>query len=118
MRASRFTIQGEDCYYEITDFINREIKVSYTSDVTNGILFFAEDFSLMNSSDLMIVLKLQKLKDKDDQCEIEIITGGGGQGVFSWTFGNEKRRLNKFNDLLYEFCGRKRYKVSDLIVLK
>lgn len=118
MKASYLTIQGEDCYFELLDMFEREIKISFKSNIIDGVLLFAEDYSMMNSSDLMIVIRIQKINSKEDQCEIEIVSGGGGEGLFSLTFGNEKRRLNKFADLIYEFCQQRRYRASELVITK
>jgi hypothetical protein len=113
MKVGRFTIQGEDCCFEIINFIETELKIDYKSSITDGNIFFTEDFSIMNSSDLMIVISVQKINNSENQCAIEIVAGGGGEGLFSFTFGNEKRRLNKASDLIYGFCQRNKFKISE-----
>lgn len=91
-----------------------ETKKSFKTQIIDGVIFFWEDFSYMNSSQLMIIARLQKINGSPDHCEVEIVTGGGGEGLFSITFGNEKRRMNKIVNLITDLCEHKDYKVSQM----
>lgn len=114
MKIGYFTIEGKDCYHGITNLLSRELNKSFKTEIIDGVIFFSEDFSMMNASDLMTVVRIQKLKSSGDNCEIEIVSGGGGDGILSMNFGNEKRRLNKILELITGFCSYKKYVFSEL----
>jgi hypothetical protein len=63
----------------------------------------------------MTVVRIQKVKSNENKCEVEIVSGGGGNGFLSLTFGNEKRRLSKIVDQLTDFCKYKKYYVPEFI---
>jgi hypothetical protein len=115
MKIGYFTVDGHDCFYEIGNLLEFEIKKSFKTTIPDGVIFFMEDYSLMNNSNLLTVVRIQKIKSSENNCEIEIVSAGGGEGVFSLTFGNEKRRLNKIADLIEDFCRSQKYVVSDFI---
>ncbi|MEP7377776.1 MAG: hypothetical protein ABI675_30530 [Chitinophagaceae bacterium] len=115
MKIGYFTVEGENCFYEISSLLEAEIKKNFKTEIVDGVIFFTEDFSFMNSSDLMTVVRIQKIKSDEKSCEVEIVSGGGGDGLLSLTFGNEKRRLSKIVDLLTDFCKYKKYYVSEFI---
>lgn len=115
MKIGYFTVKGHDCFYEINDLLERELIKSFKTEIVDGIIFFTEDFSMMNSSDLMTVVRVQKIEKDENHCEVEIVSGGGGDGFFSMTFGNERRRLNRILDLIHDFCIHRKYSMSDLV---
>lgn len=117
MKADLFTIHGENCFTLVKEFLEKETEFSLKRIITDGILFFIEDYSFINSSDLMIVVRLQKIDKSGNDCEVEIVCGGGGQGLFSWTLGNENRRLHKLSDLLSDFCSGKKFKLFETKVM-
>jgi len=104
MKIGYFTVEGKDCFYEISNLLEGEIKKSFKTEITEGVIFFAEDFSLMNNSDLLTVVRIQKIKSSENSWEVEMVSGGGGEGFPSLTFGNERRRLNKIVELINDFC--------------
>ena len=114
MKIGYFTVEGQDCFYEINNLLDHEINKSFKTEIIDGVIFFSEDFSLMNSSDIMTVVRIQKVKSSENHCEVEIVSGGGGDGILSMSFGNERRRLNKILDLITDFCNYKKYAISQL----
>lgn len=115
MKIGYFTVKGNDCFREISELLERELKKSYKTQIIDGFILFTEDFSMMNSSDLMTVVRIQKIEKDENRCEIEIVSGGGGDGLLSMTFGNERRRLNRILDLINDFCIHKKYSMSELV---
>lgn len=115
MKIGCFTVEGADCFYEINDLLDRELNKSFKTEIIDGVIFFIEEFSVMTSSNLMTVVRIQKLKSSEHHCEIEIVSGGGGDTVFAITLGNEKRRLNRILDRVTDFCKYKQYKTSPLV---
>lgn len=115
MKIGYFTVEGEDCFFEITDLVDREISRSFKSEIIDGVIFFIEEFSVMTNSNLMTVVRIQKLKNSEHHSEIEIVSGGGGDTLFAMTFGNERRRLNKILGMITDFCKHKKYKLSPLV---
>jgi hypothetical protein len=112
MKTGYLAIHGPDCFFEIIDMLELEIKVSYKTGIIDGILLFIEDYSVLTRSELMTVTRIQKLDGSTDKCEVEVVSGGGGRGVFSFTFGNENRRVNKIVDLVYQLSVANNFKVS------
>ena len=112
MKVGRYFIEGKNCRFALIDFLDRELNADYRSSVNDGAIFFTEYFSMINSSDLMVVINVQPADGTTDRCVAEIVAGGGGKGVFHITFGNERRRLNGASDLIYEFCKRHNFIIT------
>jgi hypothetical protein len=114
MQTGRFSVKGENCKDRLVDFIRNGYSNYYRTDITDGTLFFIEDYSAMTNSDLMFCIKLEISSVDKEICEVELICGGGGEGIFSWGFGNENRRINDIYKRVAEFCFHLDYLVSDL----
>ena len=112
MKTGYFIVEGKECYYEIIEMLEEEIKCKLVRKIAGGALFFIEELSLINTSDLLIVLRVQKLGN-EDSCEIEIVAGGGGEGLFSFTFGNEKRRVNRMLKVIAHFCNVRHFRMTE-----
>ena len=112
MKTGYFIVEGKECYFEIIEMLEQEVKCALIRKIAGGVLFFIEKFSLINTSDLLIVLRVQK-HGSEDKCEIEIVAGGGGDGFMSLTFGNERRKINGLVTLISDFCKSKRFMMSE-----
>lgn len=118
MKIAYFAVQGLNAYSEVNSLLEKELKKGFKSKIIEGTLFYYEDYSMMNNSDLLVVTRLQKINNSENDCEVEIVAGGGGDGILSLTFGNEKRRLNKVLDLIEDFCKFKNYNISELTITR
>jgi hypothetical protein len=114
MKTAYTIVQGQECYFEITEMLEREIKISFKSEIVDGVIFFTEDFSLVNTSNLLVVVRIQKINGKNDTCEVEVVSGGGGDGWLSFTFGNEKRRVNKVMGLIHDFSVANGFNIATI----
>jgi hypothetical protein len=115
MQTGRFSVKGENCKDRLIDFMQEAFSNYYRSDILQGAIFFVEDYSAMTNSDLMFCVKLESLPLQADTCEVEIICGGGGDGLFSIALGNESRRVNSIYKRMAEYCSQLDYLVSDLL---
>lgn len=112
MQVGYFTVAGENCFERIKQYLQQEYKKGYAVSIPEGFLVFAENFSLATTSDLMVAIRVQQIKKSNDACEVEVVAGGGGIGLFSVRFGNEGRRVDKISNRIAEFCLNSNYKVS------
>jgi hypothetical protein len=111
-----FYIKGSDCFAVITSQIEREFKSLYKKSLADGTLYFLEDYSLLANSDLMIVISILKQNNSRDFCEVEIVAGGGGTGIFSVKFGSEDRRVNDVYKKMSKICGSANFEISKIVV--
>jgi hypothetical protein len=116
MEVGCFYIKGENCFTVITSQIEKEFKCLYQKKLTDGIIYFLEDYSIMTRSDLMVVISILKQNNSDDFCEVEVVAGGGGEGIFILNFGNEDRRINKLYKKINKLCESLNYKISEIVV--
>jgi hypothetical protein len=112
MQVGYFTVEGENCFNRIKEYLQQEYRNGYSVSIPEGFLVFTENYSLMTSSDLMISIRLQQVRQSNDACEIEVVAGGGGQGIFHFRFGNEGRRVDKISNRIAKFCFSLNYKIS------
>jgi hypothetical protein len=95
MQLGYFYVKGNNCFDLVRELITKEFKEPYIKTIPDGNIYFVEDYSFLANSDLMIVISVEKAHNSNDACEIEVIAGGGGEGVFSINMGNEERRVDK-----------------------
>lgn len=116
MEAGCFYIKGENCFTVITSQTEKEFKCLYQKKLADGILYLVEDYSMLTSSDLLIVISILKQNNNDDFCEVEVVAGGGGEGIFTLDFGNEDRRINKVYKKINKLCESLNYKISEIVI--
>lgn len=116
MQKGHFSVKGNDCAVKLIELVTREFKDCYRSEIISGVLFFIEDYSVMTNSDLMICIKIQKPVESNDSCDVEIICGGGGEGILSIRFGNESRRVKKIYRQIEEYFTPPSIGVTELIL--
>ena len=116
MEIAHFIVKGSNCFLSIVARLDSELQQCHKSEIINGYIFYIENFSLANSSDLMTAVRIQKRNNSDAECEIEVVAGGGGNGLLSLTWGNEKRRLNKVIDIIEVFCNFKKFELSEIVI--
>lgn len=71
--------------------------------------FLGQNYSFGTDSDLatIIFLKCEKLN-----YTLEIIASGGGEGIFGFTGGNEKRKINSIKNKIENFCEEKNFEFN------
>ncbi len=114
MQTGYFVISGKNCFEPVNTYIKEDYKVDYEKPLLDGMLYGAEDYSFLTNSNLMVVITVEKVDNSNDECEIEIIAGGGGSGIFSITAGTEERRVVKFYNKIVDFCNTNGYEISKL----
>jgi hypothetical protein len=114
MKAGYFIVKGTECYATICTMLNGKLDKHFKTEIIDGVIYFTEDFSHLNNSELMTVIRVQQVNSDVNECEIEIVSGGGAIGIFSQSFGNETRRVNKALKLITEFCLAKDFIYSKI----
>jgi len=115
MQVGYFTVKGNNCFDELISFVRREFKYGYQSEFNGGVLFYIEDYSMANVSDVLVVIRIQKVKSSDSACEVEIVAGGGADGYLAMTFGNEGRKIDRSYKKLSNFCSDMLFEHSELV---
>ncbi|HWB26660.1 MAG TPA: hypothetical protein VG738_14345 [Chitinophagaceae bacterium] len=114
MQIGYFVISGNNCFEPACSFIKYEYKIQYEKPLHSGILYCTEQFSVAANNDLLLVITVERVEDRDNEIQLEIIAGGGGSGMFNVTWGNEERRVHKFYNNMAGFCESAGYDISAL----
>ena len=114
MKGGYFIAKGNRCFTEICQMLEMNLNRHFRAEIIDGFIYFTENFSFANSSELMTVIRVQKINSNDNECEVEVISGGGATGLFSMSWGNENRRVNKALKLITEFCLSRQFEYSKI----
>lgn len=102
METKKLRIQGDK-----VDQVIYKIKRKYGShnyNLTERIwVCYREDYSMRNNSNLVNSLIINQIDDRI--VEIDIISGGGGEGLFSFGWGVEKSRTKSVMATIQEICN-------------
>jgi hypothetical protein len=112
MQMAYFVITGNNSKSNVIEFVADQYPKSYRADIMGGSIFFIEDYSVLAHSDLLICIRIQDVPDKTAACEVEMVCGGGGEGIFSIKFGNEGRRIDKLFNKISDYCVQMNYSLS------
>jgi len=110
MHYKTFTLKGQNILEPVSDLVRRHYddEESYVSEYIGGFLIVYEDYSFLNSNQLMVCIRFDSTESEKGVITIEVIAGGAGRGVlFGDIFGSENRRINDFEDRLANFCREK-----------
>ena len=108
MQHQTFTLKGDNILEPVTEFVRFYYQEAFLSEYLGGFLMVYEDYSFLNSNQLMICLRVDSTAHQHGVIKIEMISGGGsGDLVIGEVFGSEKRRINHFEEKLEEFCKEK-----------
>ena len=100
MEYSKLKITGTDAN-TLSEFITNNYKISFIKPIGKAILLSGEEYRLRNNSDQMFLIIIEK---EEDSTIVELICGGGGEGIFSFTLGSERAFVTKTKKLLKEYC--------------
>ncbi|MCE3282805.1 MAG: hypothetical protein K0Q66_1542 [Chitinophagaceae bacterium] len=110
MRKGAVIVHGTGSFENLYEGLNSILSVGYQTRLNNGVLLFIDDHSLLNNSNVMTVILLEH---SGDDCRVEIISGGGGDGLLGWTLGNESRRVDKVMTIIDQVCQVHSYQLTD-----
>ena len=109
MRKGAAVLHGEDCFESLYEGLISVLSIGYETRFNKGVLMFIDDHSFLNNSNVMTTILLEQV---NDSCRIEIISGGGGDGLFGLTLGNESRRVDKILTIVDQVCHIHSYKLT------
>lgn len=108
MQHQTFILKGENIVEPVSHFVRYYYQEAFLSEYLGGFLMVYEDYSFLNSNDLMICLRLDSTASEQGILKIEMISGGGSSDLLlGEVFGSEKRRISHFEERLTEFCKEK-----------
>lgn len=100
MESKSVKISGTDVD-RLAEFVCYNWKVNYSKKIADGIVLAGEEFRFRNSSDQMFLVIIER---KSDALHVELVCGGGGEGLFSFTLGSERAFIKRARKLLKEYC--------------
>ena len=101
MQGVRITIDGDNLT-SLPDRLLREFGDCYVYTSKDVTVLFNEHYFLRTNSDLMTAVILNFATP--GKCEVEVISGGGGQGLASFDWGAESNRDDAVADMLRAIC--------------
>ena len=103
MKISKCNIKGVNLS-KLTDLLkdNQDINQYFKQLSESSFIFTSETYYFRIESDLLSMVVLNFTSD--NECEIEIISGGGKGGVFSLSLGAESNRNKNICTLLKNIC--------------
>jgi histidinol phosphatase-like PHP family hydrolase len=108
MQHKTFTLKGENIIAPVSEFVRFYYQEAFLSEYLGGFLMVYEDYSFLNSNQLMICLRVDSTAHQQGIIKIEMISGGGsGDLLLGEVLGSEKRRISHFAERLQEFCREK-----------
>ena len=110
MNGIKIEISGENRNNnEFLEFLKEIITPKFEKAEGNLHIFMEQNYSFGTDSDLAITVFL---KFEEQNYMLEIISSGGGEGIFGFTLGNENRRLNLIKNKIEKFCEEKNFEFN------
>lgn len=114
MEKCRFKIQGNCIEPEaIVDSLKLMTHPSQLElrKINNISIVLAESFYLRTASNLLTVIIINP--DSENTYDLEVISGGGGQGIPTLNFGSELNELKKAKKILVSLCSDKGWTLEE-----
>lgn len=99
---------------ELITGLYEQISFNYRKVVNDVVILAGEEYRLRTNSN-QFKLIIISAKPEHDYLEIDIVCGGGGEGIFSFSWGSENAFVKKAKSIIRDFCGQYnlRYKEVD-----
>ncbi|WMM24140.1 hypothetical protein RBU61_14575 [Tissierella sp. MB52-C2] len=101
MDSKRLVVKGNNIG-KMLELLSNDIRYYDLKPAENIYIFMSEKYYFRNNSQLMVCLIL-KLEDENN-CVIDIVAGGGGQGLLSSTWGAEISRIKEIIGEIENIC--------------
>ncbi|WP_097026870.1 hypothetical protein [Clostridium peptidivorans] len=103
MKISKYNIKGINLL-KITNLLKdiSDINQYFKQLSESSFIFASETYYFRISSDLLSIVSLNFISD--NECEIEIISGGGKEGMLSLSLGAESSRIKDIYKQLNKIC--------------
>lgn len=106
MHGIKIEISGENRNNnDFIEFLREIINPKFEKTEGNLHILMGQNYSFANDSDLAVTVFL---KLEEWNYTLEIISSGGGEGIFGFTLGNENRRLSLIKNKIEQFCKERK----------
>ena len=114
MEHKTFTLKGKNIAEPVSQFVRHYYQEAFLSEYLGGFLMVYEDYSFLNSNQMMVCVRLDTTEKENGIIKIEVISGGAGSDMVGGDiFGSESRRINAFEDSLAQFCKEKNIELEE-----
>ena len=100
MHISRIKL-SKKLFDDLVDFIELNIDYSYKYVSKDTLILAGEEYRFRTNSEQLYMLVI---KHDEDALLIDLVCGGGGQGLIGLSLGSEMAFIKKAKRLLREFC--------------
>jgi hypothetical protein len=109
MDSKRLIVKGNNVS-KILELLSNDIRHYDLQPAEDIYVFMSEKYYFRNNSQLMTCVIL-KIEDQNN-CIIDIVAGGGGQGLFNSSWGAETSRIEEIADEIKDICVDKGWKID------
>ena len=102
MDVARMRIEGSNLDL-LVDRLQEKVRDCHVYRSDDTVVVAAEKLYFRIEGNLMTVVILNTAVK--DRYEVEIVTGGGAQGPFGWTWGAERHSSRRIVRILEEICA-------------
>jgi|APFre7841882654_1041346.scaffolds.fasta_scaffold65713_2 hypothetical protein len=110
MQTAKLIIEGRGIE-ELPALTKEKFKTDYQFTSKEVTVMMKEKFYFRINSNLLSVIILNYTSK--NSCEIEVIAGGGKQGLISFNWGAEGNMRDQIIDFLKELCSSKRWSCNE-----
>jgi hypothetical protein len=113
MRIKKYTIEGIDLRKKVLGFFSQVHQEGHISKYGQLIMVYSENYSWWANNNLLLIICYDFSSAEEGTVSIEFVAGGGKAG--GWlgaTWGNEGRRVDQFEDMLYQFCKKEELTIT------
>lgn len=108
MQVSKLRVIGSS-KRELIEYLVGEITFSYSRDFGDTTIISGEEYRLRISSTQLYFIVLNS---SDDHLYIEIVCGGGGEGLLQIAWGSEKAFIKRAEKCIADFCLKNKVKLE------
>lgn len=110
MVKRKLSIRGNNIE-EFIKLIKNEFAERTSKPSENVVIFYCEQYYMRIKSQLMTAIVICM---KENICEIEVVTGGGGAGMFSIDWGAEESRTDSIIETIQHLASKIDYIVEEV----
>ncbi len=85
----------------LIEFLSKRISHTYRNDFGTTSILAGEEYRFRTNSNQLYFIVLETT---EPYLYINIVCGGGGEGLFNFSWGSEKAFINRAKNLIVDFC--------------
>lgn len=114
MKLGQISIQGEECYTGVINFIKKNVQDFYSKEVADHYFIWAESFSWWYQDSVLLCFSVRK--ESNNKCDIEIISGTDKRGLLKIPTEHGLLATSKFYDELRSYSKKKNWSFKDSVI--